>query len=312
MEHFIKQINHLFKKFFKHFSSKKKTRKYACIKKNKREFKENQEIEQNFDKILEGINQNAKLVTPTDTFHSTFLNLSKKEYKILNQIKNHTTIYSNDELNLLTNHLRTFVSQLNTTSEFYDFRFFITPNHDKDRKVRNYLLDRIIENNEKLQYIYTWTKFQRIITKSKVNCSIKIKHLIKENKVAEKEIEKIKSYIQKIIRKSLKENGMQTKNLLNYSNQIQRNDFRKFESETDFIKRLITEDWPIDILYFCLLTANISKENLLTAAKEVEKALDYIIKTLNQNPNITTQSTENIVNINNPNSNKVLVYKKRA
>lgn len=237
----------------------------AMEKTQKREFPSEKKSEKNFLELLPLIEKTSDL---EDAWEDSGIMQDLKLYAILQD----------------------YILHIRNTEEFYAFRDTIKDSVNANKEIRNELIEILISGNEKLETIYDWTKFQRIIGKTERNWireTDQMKKVLSEDVIHYFTIDKVSTIIESIQNKQ----PIDQESFFEGQKDISPY-FHSFESLHHFFATISNaraeQDFPIDILYYYLLCLNITGKDLIQSASQYEKSMQTnlsILKMLSEGEN---------------------------
>lgn len=173
------------------------------------------------------------------------------------------------------------ISKIRTTADFFAFRDFVKSENGYDKYLRNKIVEDLIKGNESLELLYAWSKFYRVIDKSRAivyNAQDKFEreHISFNKEIASSFNPVTLSY------SFFTKTNFNKKRLFDII-KIQsverpiglRKGFRNFGSEYEFLKYMLldeeNEPWPIDILLILLKAYGIDKSQLKAFTEIIEE-----------------------------------------
>lgn len=165
---------------------------------------------------------------------------------------------------------------IKTTEDIFKWREAVKEANGNDGVLRNEKIEKMIDKNQSLELLYSWTKFYRMVDRAKAALHLsKIEHNIEDN-----DDYKIKAagMLHKHLVSKNKGNVNQLFGIFRVEGLdlgIKYQELRTINTPYEFEKAIVKEDerepWPA-VLFVTLLNAyGISKEDLLTVGREAEQ-----------------------------------------
>ena len=172
-------------------------------------------------------------------------------------------------------------TEIKTTEDLFRWREKVKEENNEDGKVRNEIIEQRIKGNQSLELLYAWSKFYRVIDKSRAivyNAQDKFEreHISFNKEIASSFNPVTLSY------SFFTKTNFNKKRLFDII-KIQsverpiglRKGFKNFGSEYEFLKYMLldeeNEPWPIDILLILLKAYGIDKSQLKAFTELIEE-----------------------------------------
>lgn len=166
--------------------------------------------------------------------------------------------------------------EIKTTEDLFRWREKVKEENNEDGKLRNEIVEERIKGNQSLELLYAWSKFTRMVTRSKASLNLAKRNcgITSPNAYRLKASTMLHDHLEKLGKAredrlfgiyKVEEIGLDK----TFPNE------RKFSNSHEYVKSLVKEEeqhpWPA-VLFVTLMNAyGIESEDLLTVGRAVEK-----------------------------------------
>ncbi|MDD3341057.1 MAG: hypothetical protein PHN72_02505 [Bacilli bacterium] len=174
-----------------------------------------------------------------------------------------------------------------TTSDFFTWRDFLKTSEKENSEKRNKLVEEAIANNPSLELLYSWTKFSRVITRTRAAAYVDIENMKNSNYYNNALLERKYFNPNTIATSYLSSHTKNNEKQLFEARKILSMNPKTFYSVYEFQKLIMTDEessipWNVEDLVILLNAYGITKKDLLTMAQRITRSYFLFINHVHQ------------------------------